>query len=128
MSDSVQRNLPPMEVPARVPQTTRRDTAGVPDGDGLDLLIAGVADSGCQEKEAWMSLRMADHSYWGKVKSREKPAPRLTELTNLPPSIQRAFVARWACQLRLRVSEGDSQKHAAANLLKAAADFLAESA
>lgn len=119
----------PLEVPARDPRGTeagpREDTPGVP-CDGLDLLIAGVSDSGVQEKEAWLSLRMPDHSYWGKVKGRTKPAPRVTELTNLPPSVQRAFVTRWALTLQMRVSEQDTQRQAALNLLKAITDYVAE--
>ena len=132
MASSKQLNLPP----ALVQSVSSARESGVPtDGKDLShdqetrltsLLAASVEATGCAEKEAALSQGY-EPAYWSRIKSGEKHA-YLDRVGRLPESVQRAFVTRWACQLRLRVSEGDAQKHAAANLLKAAADFLAESA
>jgi len=122
-----------MEVPkadlCRTNTGTDAGPDGVPDGtDGLSLLIDGAKDSGCSEKAIYLSLGLPDHSYWSKVKTREKPEPRIRTLTNLPVEVQRAICTRWARMLGLKVSTENAQQQAAINLVKAAADFLSESA
>lgn len=132
MSTSKQLNLPPVPVQS---VSLARESAVSGNGKALShdqetrltsLLAASVEATGCTEKEAALTQGY-EPTYWSRIKSGEKHA-YLDRVSRLPESVQRAFVTRWAFQLRLRVSEGDSQKHAAANLLKAAADFLAESA
>ena len=128
MSDrpSVQLALGPLQVQSG---SQRRETGGPVEGSPLSLtlmLAASVAAVGCAEKEAALAQGY-EPTYWSRIKAGEKHA-YLDRVSRLPESVQRSFVTRWALMLRLRVSEGDSQKHAAANLLKAAADFLAESA
>ena len=121
-----QLNLPPVPVHSA---SQRRETAVPAEGKVLSLtalLAASVSAVGCAEKEAAITQGY-EPTYWSRIKAGEKSA-HLERLSRLPESVQREFVTRWARLLRLRVSEGDAQKFAAANLLKAAADFLAESA
>jgi hypothetical protein len=128
MAANHQLSLPPMEAKSLVPtRTSDSPSVGqglVPDGaNGLSLLIAAV-DETCSDKEASISLGLPDAAYWSKVKSGEKPEPRIKRLTDLPLSTQREYCRRWARQLGLRVSEQDAQQQAALHLVKAAVSYL----
>lgn len=90
------------------------------------LLVEACADTGLSEKDAAISQGY-DPRYWPRIKSGEKAA-HLERISGLPERTQRVICERWARMLGLRVSTADSQRTAAANLIKAAADFIAESA
>jgi hypothetical protein len=131
MASHVQLNLPPTPVQSIGPARTIDSPASGPRLDlsgtnGLSLLVEATQASGCPDKTMAISLGLPDPSYWSKVKSGEKPAPRITQLTNVPESVQREYVRRWGRQLGMRVSEADPQRQAAVTLVKAAAEFLAE--
>lgn len=130
MAAQSQLNLPPMPVQAFAPQRTNggpSDGQGVvPEGtNGLSLLVASVAET-CSEKEAAFALGLADQAYWSKVKAGEKPAPRIDRLTELPITTQRDMCARWSRQIGMHVTTEDARRRAVANLVKAAAEALAE--
>lgn len=129
MATSVQLNLPPVQVHPPVPLGTKAGPAAEALGTtGLSLLVEGASDTACSDKEIAYALGLPDASYWSKVKSKEKPAPRIDRLTDLPPSVQRAMCRRWAITLRLRVSEEDAKAAAALDLAAAAIRFMQESA
>lgn len=126
MPPKYQLNLPPVKV-------TTLDHAESIDCDShvqpVDLSVflrEAVESSGCQHKEAAIATGYQP-DYWNRALNGERGI-HLNRLSRLPERVQRNFVTRWALLLRLRVSDGDTQKHAAVTLLKAAADFLAESA
>lgn len=98
------------------------DPAGT---DFLSLLVAAVGET-CTEKDAQLSLGLPDASYWSKVKSGDKPAPRIDRLTLLPERTQRDLCARWARQLRMRVADEDRTRVAMARAVKAMTEVLAE--
>lgn len=126
MSTKYQLNLPPSLVTPIDNAPSIACGLDVKAFDLSEMLRDAVESSGCQHKEAALSTGYQP-DYWTRALNGERGV-HLDRLGKLPERVQRAFVTRWACQLRLRVSDGDTQKHAAANLLKAAADFLAESA
>lgn len=121
-----QLNLPPVQVQPSSQHRESTSTAQVQELSLVGLLADAVASTGCSEKEAAIAQGY-EPAYWSRIKAGEKAA-HLDRVSRLPERVQRAFVTRWASQLRLRVTDGDDQKHAAANLLKAAADFLAGAA
>jgi hypothetical protein len=130
MRSSLQLNLPPVEVQSVVPTRTTDGTASgqalVPvETSGLSLLIASV-DETCTDKAAYLALGLSDASYWSKVKSGEKPAPRVDKLTDLPVETQRAYVVRWGRQLGMKVSTEESRTRAIAELVECAAKALRE--
>ena len=93
---------------------------------GLTLLVDAVTRSGCSEKEVAIALGCPDAPYWSKVKSGEKPAPRITRLTDAPLPVQREYVRRWGRTLGMRVSDESSQRAAIADLICAAAKAMRE--
>lgn len=121
-----QLNLPPVPVQSSSP---RRESVAPPEGNILSLtglLADSVDEAGYPEGNAARDMGY-EPNYWSRIKSGEKAA-HLERIGRLPERVQRAFVTRWAGILRLRITDSDTQKHAAVTLLKAAADFLAESA
>lgn len=118
----------PMEAKALVPMRTN---SGPSDGqalvpertNGLSLLVAAVSET-CTEKDAAISLGLPDQSYWSKVKSGDKPAPRIDRLTELPIGTQRTMAERWARQLGLRVIAEDDERRAALELAESALRYL----
>jgi len=79
--------------------------------DGLTLLVDACEDT-LSDKEAYIALGLPDATYWSKVKTREKPAPRIPKLTDLPEPAQREYCKRWARQLRMHVSDEDDRRTA----------------
>src|SRR5688500_15453441 len=124
MRSNHQLSLPPMEAKALVPART---IVGPLEGqavvlertNGLSLLIGAVSESGCSEKEAAHSLGCPDQTYWSKVKSGDKPAPRIDKLTALPEPAQREYVKRWGKQLGMRVSDEDTRTRVLADVVEA---------
>lgn len=130
MAPHHQLSIGPVEVQALAPARTIAGPADgqglVPSGtNGLSLLMAAVSET-CSEKEAAHALGLSDQAYWSKVKSGEKPAPRVDRLTELPIETQRRMAQRWCHQLGMHVTSEDARRRAVANLVKAAAEALAE--
>ena len=126
MPPTVQLNLPPAPVQSVSQRREITTPAEVKEVSLTALLADAVECTGCAEKEAARSQGY-EPTYWSRIKAGEKAA-HLDRVARLPERVQREFVGRWARQLRMRVTTDDSQKQAAINLVKAAADFLSESA
>jgi hypothetical protein len=125
-----QLSIGPVEVqpvvPARTTEGTSHGQALVRHGaTGLSLLIEAVGET-CSDKEAYLALGLSDAPYWSKVKSGEKPAPRVDRLTDLPLETQREYVVRWGQQLGMKVSTEDSRTRVLAELVECAAKALRE--
>jgi hypothetical protein len=88
------------------------------------LLVEAVQAAGCSDKEVAITQGI-DPAHWSRIKSGEKRA-YLDRVGRLPLPVQREFVKLYAQELKMRVSEADPQRQAAATLVKAAAEFLAE--
>lgn len=130
MSNHSQLSLGPMEGKAVVrASTTVRPHEGqvvVPEKtNGLSLLIEAV-DHTCSDKEAQIALGLPDPTYWSKVKGREKPAPRIDRLTDLPEQTQREMCKRWGRQLKMTVSDEDTRRQVLAEVIEAAARAIRE--
>jgi len=113
-------------VSARTSEGTRDGQLVVPArASGLSLLVAAVAET-CSEKEAHIALGLPDAPYWSKVKSGDKPAPRVDRLTDLPEVTQREMCKRWGRQLGMRMSTEDAKAAAVADLIEVAARAVRE--
>jgi len=111
--------------PSRTTAGSHAGQAVVPSRtDALSLLVEAVGET-CSEKAAALSMGLAP-DYWSKVKSGEKPEPRIKRLTDLPELTQRAMCRRWARQLKMRVSDEDAQRQAVTDLAAAAVRALQE--
>jgi hypothetical protein len=127
-----QLNLGPMEgkalTQARVNASSSDEHAVTPSGvkDLLTLVTEAVDHGTCSEKVAAVSLGLPSQQYWSAVKSRERPAPRLNRLTDLPESTQREICRRWAAQVGLRCSDENTQHRVLVNLVEAAVQAIRE--
>lgn len=124
MPPSVQRPLPPMEVQRLSHTRESAAPAEVQEVSLTRLLAESVEETGCTEKDAALSQGYPPN-YWSRIKSGEKAA-HLDRLTKLPPKVQRAFVAKYARALDLRVSDDNSAAAAIADLVVVAARALKE--
>ncbi len=91
----------------------------------FELLVEGVEET-CPDKVAAPALGLPDQSYYSKCKVGERPAPRVDKVTDLPEETQRAICAKWARQLKMRVSEDDARVRVIAELARAAVNALEE--
>lgn len=124
MSTSVQFNLPPVLVE---PSSRSRESAPPRQGDKsslTELLAKSCEETGLSEKDAAMSQGY-DPKYWPRVKSGEKAA-HLEKIAGLPEKTQQEFLARWGRQLGMHLTTEDTRRRVVANLVKAAAEALAE--
>jgi len=121
-----QLNLPPAlvsshDVRPSIDCTDEVNSVAIP-----QLLRAAIECSGVQHKEcAYAAGMQPDH--WVRVLNGERGIP-LDRLGLLPLETQRIFVASWARALQLRVTSEDATRQKAAALVKAAADYLSETA
>lgn len=124
MGSNLRLPLPPtlVQSPDLAGQSVDRDGQG----ELTALLSEAVGAAQLSEKEAAIEMGY-DPAYWSRIKNGDKAA-HLERVARLPVLVQREFVTRWARQLGMKLAAADPQKTAAANLLKAAAEFLAESA
>lgn len=130
MGAKYQLGFGPLEVQSVVPRR-ESDSPAVGQGldqprtDGLTLLIQAVSET-CSEKEASIALGLPDAAYWSKVKSGDKPAPRIQKLTDLPHATQREYVKRWGRQLGMHVTDEDTRRRAITDAVSAMANALRE--
>lgn len=82
------------------------------------LLAEAVEATGCSEKDAAISQGY-EPAYWSRIKSGEKQA-HLDRIGRLPERVQREFVKRYAQELKMRISEEDTERAAALELAEAA--------
>lgn len=124
MATSVTGYLGPMEVK---PLSPARESAAPSAGKELSLtrlLAESVEAVGCSEKDAAISQGY-EPNYWSRIKSGEKQA-HLERVSRLPEPVQREMCARWGRQLGMHLTTEDTRRRVVANLVKAAAEALAE--
>lgn len=124
MPSSVQLNLPPALVRTA---DLGASIAGREEVNSIDvpgLLREAVAASGCQHKEAAFSAGYQP-DYWTKALNGERGV-NLDRLGKLPSSVQCELVTRWGRQLGMHLTTEDTRRRVVANLVKAAAEALAE--
>lgn len=92
--------------------------------DVAGMLRASVDASGCQHKEAALSAGYQP-DYWTKALNGERGV-HLDRLGKLPASVQAELVTRWGRQLGMHLTTEDTRRRVVANLVKAAAEALAE--
>lgn len=117
-----QLNLPPVLVQS----LDRVDQSLDPSGQVVltSLLTEAVDAARVSEKEAARDMGY-DPAYWSRIKSGQKAA-HLERVGRLPASVQREFVSRWGRMLGMHLTTEDARRRAVANLVKAAAEALAE--
>lgn len=116
--------LPPVlvssqDLPASIGRRAEVNPIDVP-----GMLRASVDASGCQHKEAALSAGYQP-DYWTKALNGERGV-HLDRLGQLPALVQTELVTRWARQLGMHVTTEDTRRRVVANLVKAAAEALAE--
>lgn len=123
MSNTVQLNLPPTLVRTTDVSASTARPAEVNPIDVPTLLRESV-DAECQQKEAALSAGYQP-DYWTKVLNGER-GMHLDRLGRLPMKVQRQLVMRWGSELGIHMTTEDTRRRVVANLVKAAAEALAE--
>lgn len=117
-----QLNLPPTLVKSLDPPDQSLDLDG--QSSLTSLLAASVETAGCTEKEAARDMGY-DPAYWTRIKAGDKAA-HLERLSRLPQKVQREFVKRYAHELKMHVTEGDSKAQMIAEFIEVAARVMRE--
>lgn len=86
------------------------------------LLSEAVDASRVSEKEAARDMGY-DPAYWSRIKAGQKAA-HLDRIGRLPEKVQREFVKRYAQELKMRITEEDTERAAALELVETAIRYL----
>lgn len=119
---TVQLNLPPVAIKSLDHGDQSLDRPGQCE---LTLLLTEAVDAARVTSENAARDMGYDPAYWSRIKNGQKAA-HLGRVRRLPETVQREFVARWGRMLGMTITTEDARRRAVANLVKAAAEALAE--